>query len=584
MNDQQTLEEGRRPSAEQLQLVVAEQGHSERTRERPRPDWRKNKQEQSELSFTTLFGNTQTRNVGDGLLSATGSVVKGVAFGAGSLVAAPVVGAREGWAGALKGLGMGLAGAVVYPVVGAAVGVAQISTGVVNTAQGYDAKNRNKRLDTKTGEWVHKYDKLNEAFETAVAEKDNMESYRKDFKEELKSKARQHKVHSGDGRVVDTEYYDLLGVPTDATENQIRKAYYKLAKECHPDKHGGDPAMKIKFQEIGEAYQVLCDPERRRQYDELGKAAADKMDFLDSSLLFAMLFGSEAMEPYIGKLKLATMVEDEMDEDILDPDDADEWTEFDKAYHDAVQAFRVIVLALKLRDRLQPYVEAVQANSMHAVIDWKKIQEDAIYRLCQESFGAELVDAVGFTYENYAAHYFDRRDAWFGPIQPKMQLHKRRFDTIMAAVSAASQVSREKRRHARRHRRARAEREQSEGSPVATENVPDVVPPPFEEDVVAMEKTLEHILQTMLQICIFDIYDTVREACRKTLNDRAIEEGEQRQRAKGLEVLGKMMQSISEEYRKRHSPVDPRDQMQEAYLKATIKQDEIHNQTPTPSH
>eukprot|EP01057_Protomagalhaensia_wolfi_P001296 Protomagalhaensia_wolfi_Nauph_80__1295@NODE_176_length_3287_cov_86_979988_g133_i0_p1_GENE_NODE_176_length_3287_cov_86_979988_g133_i0NODE_176_length_3287_cov_86_979988_g133_i0_p1_ORF_typecomplete_len329_score63_46DnaJX/PF14308_6/1e39DnaJ/PF00226_31/1_5e05DnaJ/PF00226_31/5_4e03_NODE_176_length_3287_cov_86_979988_g133_i016492635 len=328
--------------------------------------------------------------------------------------------------------------------------------------------------------------------------------------------------------------------------------------------------MKIKFQEIGEAYQVLCDPERRRQYDEQGKSAADKMDFLDSSLLFAMLFGSEAMEPYIGKLKLATMVEDEMDEDILDPNDASEWTEFDKDYHEAVQEFRVVVLALKLRDRLQPYVEAQQANSRHAVIDWKKTQEDAIYRLCQESFGAELVDAVGFTYENYAAHYIERRDRWLGPIQSKVQLQKRKFDTIWAAVGAASRVSREKRRYEKRQRRMRAREQQqhTEGSPAPAESDPEATtPPPFEDDMVAMEKSLEHILQTMLQICIFDIYDTVREACRKTLNDRAIEESEQRQRAKGLDVLGKMMQSISEEYRKRHDPVDAREQMQEAYLK-----------------
>lgn len=63
------------------------------------------------------------------------------------------------------------------------------------------------------------------------------------------------------------DYYKILGVNPDASEEEIRQAYYKLAHKYHPDK-GGDPE---KFKEINEAYQVLSDKEKRRQYDMYGR-------------------------------------------------------------------------------------------------------------------------------------------------------------------------------------------------------------------------------------------------------------------------------------------------------------------------
>jgi DnaJ-class molecular chaperone len=64
-------------------------------------------------------------------------------------------------------------------------------------------------------------------------------------------------------------YYDILGVQESASEDEIKKAYRRLAKEYHPDKHQGDAAAEAKFKEIGEAYDVLKDAAKRRKYDEL---------------------------------------------------------------------------------------------------------------------------------------------------------------------------------------------------------------------------------------------------------------------------------------------------------------------------
>lgn len=64
-------------------------------------------------------------------------------------------------------------------------------------------------------------------------------------------------------------YYQILGVPEGASEEEIKKAFRRLAHKYHPDK--GDKADEAKFKEINEAYQVLSDPEKRKQYDQFGQ-------------------------------------------------------------------------------------------------------------------------------------------------------------------------------------------------------------------------------------------------------------------------------------------------------------------------
>jgi len=71
------------------------------------------------------------------------------------------------------------------------------------------------------------------------------------------------------------DYYKILGVPPDASDDEIREAYYRLAHKYHPDK-GGDPE---KFKEINEAYQVLSDREKRKQYDMFARAFEKEAPF-----------------------------------------------------------------------------------------------------------------------------------------------------------------------------------------------------------------------------------------------------------------------------------------------------------------
>lgn len=66
------------------------------------------------------------------------------------------------------------------------------------------------------------------------------------------------------------DYYDTLNVPRNASQKDIKKAYYQFAKKYHPDTNKGDPNAAKKFQEVSEAYEVLSDENRRKQYDQWG--------------------------------------------------------------------------------------------------------------------------------------------------------------------------------------------------------------------------------------------------------------------------------------------------------------------------
>lgn len=72
------------------------------------------------------------------------------------------------------------------------------------------------------------------------------------------------------------DYYEVLGVGQSAGAEEIKKAYRKIALKSHPDKNPGDAAAEERFKEASEAYQVLCDPERRAQYDRFGHAAFEQ--------------------------------------------------------------------------------------------------------------------------------------------------------------------------------------------------------------------------------------------------------------------------------------------------------------------
>ena len=71
------------------------------------------------------------------------------------------------------------------------------------------------------------------------------------------------------------DYYEVLGVSKNASEDDIKKAYRSLAKKYHPDLNPDDKEAETKFKEVNEAYEILSDPDKKSKYDRFGHAGVD---------------------------------------------------------------------------------------------------------------------------------------------------------------------------------------------------------------------------------------------------------------------------------------------------------------------
>jgi len=91
--------------------------------------------------------------------------------------------------------------------------------------------------------------------------------------------------------VKETEFYDRLGVKPDASPDEIKKAYRKLAMKLHPDRNPDDPTAEEKFKALGEAYDVLSDQEKKRIYDKYGKEGLSEGSGRSADDIFSAFFG-----------------------------------------------------------------------------------------------------------------------------------------------------------------------------------------------------------------------------------------------------------------------------------------------------
>ena len=105
--------------------------------------------------------------------------------------------------------------------------------------------------------------------------------------------------------MVEQDYYELLGIQRGADDASIKAAYRRLAKEYHPDRHGGCKENEARFKSVSEAYEVLKDPQKRAAYDRFGHAAFrnggggdpfGEAGFNGFSDIFSTIFG-EFMDP-----------------------------------------------------------------------------------------------------------------------------------------------------------------------------------------------------------------------------------------------------------------------------------------------
>ena len=467
------------------------------------------------LDFSILFTTTKPRDAIDGTLRGVGNLIRGSLAGLAGGIATPFVGAHQrgvmgfvlgSIGGVMIGVGMGAAGAVTA--------VQQSLWGIYNTMDAFKESRRGNVWDSEAGRWVQ-YNLDDEIAQI-------------NLQYEAQQKQPRQTSSSSSAKVKDRRYYDLLGVDTNASQSQIKRAYYKAAKLLHPDKNP-DTNSAERFREISVAYQVLSDDKKRARYNRQGitESDGDSMD-IDPLLFFSVLLGSDLVEDYVGDIGIASFVDSiyrlsQGSAEGLDPRDLLMDT-------DLSQQKRRVDIASNLRRRVESYVHGDDS----AREEFTKQCRIEAEKIAQTTFGPMYLMAIGDALVLHSDEYIGQHGTPLG-VGGQLASLRRVGHGLSASIKTGKAFLAVAKQGVEAYR-------SSDGAQMFTNEASK-----DEQAELLMEigeKTLPSVLELVLNIVANDIRKTLKYSCTKLFAHAGSTSKEERlQRARAVSILGKEFQS-----------------------------------------
>jgi len=494
----QTL--GSSASASQLQVTDGSNGGAEPNVEELFKD--------AEHAFGEIFSVQAPRDIFAGMWSAAQCVLSGACLGLAGFIMQPIEGMRDsGVPGCFKGVVLGLCTGVFFTLTGLCTGTFQAVRGAWATPKAVCMVTQGKRWDRTAGRWEEPVAYFLPAEAAEVQQK------AEDDEQDEGTSASQARRS-----VTDTFYYDQLGVSPAASQQDIRKAYFRMSRQWHPDKTSETEA-KERFQVISEAYQVLSDPQRRRAYDAQGKQGAGE-GFVDAQVFFTVLLGAHALEPLIGNIRLAEMFGDDLfsagnenSDTVGDLSQQRKDTERSKAR----QIRRQVRLAVDLAHRLDVSVQRSSAANREAV------SREAREILQSDNSVPRFLSEIGWVYRNQAELYLAQQAStlgafslWAVRLRLRSQGHKARQNASAAKYAMRSILQ------------LRRIVNEADGTNLDGE----------EEITGTLAEALPTFLETFWSLMSNDITNTVEKVVERVLSDSSISVSARHCRAEALRHLG----------------------------------------------
>ncbi|KAK1923260.1 chaperone regulator [Papiliotrema laurentii] len=357
-----------------------------------------------------------------------------------------------------------------------------------------------------------------------------------------------------DKNPIDLAYYDVLGVDSQCTTDEVKKAYRRLAIKLHPDKNRDDPDAEEKFKQIAIAYQVLSDPELRHKYNEFGQkngggTAEPAGGFQDPEEVFGKMFGGDRFEELIGTISIGKDMKDAFQQEgelqegdiimgpngkpTLSPEAAQRKAARDKERAEErskARKERVDKIAEHLKNKLAIFAEAAQGPNDTAVAESFKIKcrleaED----LKEESYGVELLHALGKAYQAKASHHMASSQfaplGWFHGAKNSFAVVSDTVSTLRSALELKAVFEK---------------LQAAEHSGLSPEQLRKLE-----------EQAAEQGIRTLWKGAKLEVESVVREAADKVLSDPAVSAEKRHLRAIALGYMAEAFLSVGKDDEKK---------------------------------